>query len=608
MRLRSPFAVVCSLPQTYHTACHSVFCLFAFLALHSIDPYSPLSVCPDVVLLRASSRGELQDVYKEFMVSEDQTVSKEALLEDFNASYWDQKYGVANQHIPAWMASHAQRILVVGKYLNVVRDCVGESALSLSLQPDATLSGGNASRSRLALTAAEHGQTRQEGSKSREVEREEGEDSEDEDGGRNEQRSEGELGIHLPAPEELLLDLEHNGTATLQAVDRSYSISSQSLLHVLINKYRLYDHIASLHKYFLLKHGDFFIQFMDIAEAELRKDVKDILLSKLQYLLLHAIQSSTLSSDEHKDRLSCSLASHNLIQHLHLIQIAGETGSAASDAYRTMTSHGLKGVESFTLEYVVNFPLSIVLSRRVITKYQLLSRLLYFGKHVERRVLAAWMGQQASRECAGVRAVLGTAYTLRHRMLHFMQNFVYYITFEVIHPREHDLWQELRAAKDMDQVMDLHEKFLDGCLKECLLASQELLKILTKIMTTCLLFAEHTIRFMDEAVATSANSAEPAAQSRLVLADRSSRPGGGGLKSTSSFRKAPPSPHDQHMAKVSAKLNSILEKRRQRVSANAEHIQHEAGHESFVRIISKFSEAFDTQVRPFSAISSPHLY
>ena len=75
-----------------------------------------------------------------------------------------------------------------------------------------------------------------------------------------------------------------------------------------------------------------------------------------------------------------------------------------------MVGQGLKGVEALTLDYKVGWPLSIVLSRlllsasfasylkgiiicllrRAITKYQLLSRLLYFSKHVERRVLASW--------------------------------------------------------------------------------------------------------------------------------------------------------------------------------------------------------------------------
>ncbi len=47
----------------------------------------------------------------------------------------------------------------------------------------------------------------------------------------------------------------------------------------------------------------------------------------------------------------------------------------------------------------------------------------------------------------------------------------------------------------MDEVLSLHELFLDTCLKECLLASQDLLRILTKITTTCLLYADQMKRF-----------------------------------------------------------------------------------------------------------------
>lgn len=62
-------------------------------------------------------------------------------------------------------------------------------------------------------------------------------------------------------------------------------------------------------------------QFMDSAEEELRKDVKEVSLQRIQALLQLAVQTSTLASDPHREDLTCSLASHNLIQHLHLIQV-----------------------------------------------------------------------------------------------------------------------------------------------------------------------------------------------------------------------------------------------------------------------------------------------
>ena len=47
------------------------------------------------------------------------------------------------------------------------------------------------------------------------------------------------------------------------------------------------------------------------------------------------------------------------------------------------------------------------------------------------------------------------------------------------------------------KVLLLHDRFLDACLKECLLASQDALNILTKLMGTCLLFADHVHNFTE---------------------------------------------------------------------------------------------------------------
>lgn len=60
---------------------------------------------------------------------------------------------------------------------------------------------------------------------------------------------------------------------------------------------------------------------MDTAEDELRKEVREVSLPRIQALLQLAVQTSTLTTDAHKEDLSCSLASHNLIQHLNLIQV-----------------------------------------------------------------------------------------------------------------------------------------------------------------------------------------------------------------------------------------------------------------------------------------------
>ena len=340
--------------------------------------------------------GELKDVYKEFFIQEHTAVLREALQEDFNAHYWEGRYTLSVQHVPRILQKHAGKALTAGKYLNVIRDCMtGEGFISQDPQTHA-----------ITFNSSEN------------VDKQ-----------------------SVLNKRDLYYDLD-GSSSLVSAIEDAYQFSSNTLLKILEEKYHLYSHLKSLRRFFLLEHGDFFVQFMDTAASELCKDVKDVALSRVRSLLQLAVHTSTLSADPNKEELSCSLASHNLIQHLHLIQTAGSEGlssnGTSSEAFALKGSQGLKGVEALTLDYKVGWPLSIVLSRRAITKYQLLSRLLFFCKHVEVKVLGCWKDHQNTKEM-GLRNEMGATYALRHRMLHFLQNFVYYMTIEVINPRSHEL-------------------------------------------------------------------------------------------------------------------------------------------------------------------------
>jgi gamma-tubulin complex component 2 len=67
-------------------------------------------------------------------------------------------------------------------------------------------------------------------------------------------------------------------------------------------------------------------------------------------------------------------------------------------------------------------PLSLVLSKHAITKYQLLFRHLFHCKHVERQLSSSWLSQQEVKQLLGVSASFTAAFGLRQRMLHFLFN------------------------------------------------------------------------------------------------------------------------------------------------------------------------------------------
>ena len=472
--------------------------------------------------------GILIDPHQEFFIKEEKTLAREALEEDFNAHYWQDRYKLNNENIPQVLSNEAQKILITGKYLNVIRDCCPDMKSSTPNDSDST------SEHLITFIMNKDLQFSL-------VRR--------------------ELNYNLNSSESLI-----------EAINEAYQFSSTTFLKLLEGKYNLYSHLKSLRRFFLLENGDFFVQFMDTAEEELRKEAKEISIQRIQSLLLLSIHTSTISNDLNKDELGCILASHNLIQHLHLIQTAGEGSSSIGlnplESFSVLGGQGLKGIEALTLEYKVGWPLSIVLSKRAITKYQLLSRLLFFCKHVELRLLECWKDHQSIKEM-NLRHVMGSSYCLRHRMLHFLQNFVYYMTIEVFTPRSHEMIEAINKATNIDDVIILHEYFLDICLKECLLASQDLLRILTKITTTCLLFAEQMKRF---ALSNEINNTE-------VYQTITS--------------------HQQHSTSSTSAKNKANKLRETKLRIQEDFITREVTHDAYIRTLATFSDTFDLQLGEF---------
>ncbi|CEG44915.1 gamma-tubulin complex component 2 [Plasmopara halstedii] len=269
-----------------------------------------------------------------------------------------------------------------------------------------------------------------------------------------------------------------------ELIDKAHGFASRVLLDLFLRENDLQNRLISLKHYFLMDQGDFFVDFMNVAEVELKLRADTLSLPRLESLLHLSLQTSTCSSDPYKDDLQCFLAPHNLISHMEAIHQRAQKGPRDSLTTFESTSIGHPGykvIDAFTLDYNVKWPLSLVISCGALTKYQMIFRHIFFCKHVERQLCDAWLNHQATKELS-LRAALGPSFCLRQRMLHFQQNFVYYMMFEVISPRWHDFQQKLVSAATVDDILEFQGEFLDICLKECLLTDPDLLRVLTKLM------------------------------------------------------------------------------------------------------------------------------
>jgi gamma-tubulin complex component 2 len=179
-------------------------------------------------------------------------------------------------------------------------------------------------------------------------------------------------------------------------------------------------------------------------------------------------------------------------------KIAWERQQAESEPLQS--AGPLKGLEAFTLSYRVRWPVSLVISKKTLTKYQLIFRHVFYCKHVEREVCDAWQHHQAAfltktnTASASMRS-FGRSFGLRHRMLQFLQNFNYYMMAEVLEAHWHQLEERLVKASTIDEVLTHHNSFLDKCLSECLLTSKPLLRLLSKLLESCRLFAINIRRY-----------------------------------------------------------------------------------------------------------------
>ncbi|EPY85337.1 gamma-tubulin complex component 2 [Camelus ferus] len=428
-----------------------------------------------VLLGRVQPRSQQAPVLcSEFMVEEHE-LQKEKIQEDYNDKYWDQRYTVVQRQIPSFLQKMAGKVLSTGKYLNVVRECGHDVTCPVAKEVIYTL------KERAYVEQIEKAFN----------------------------YASKVLLDFLMEEKELVAHLSFLSGATSPLLGPLPSWSPICSTRTFWQHLLLHSPVQSIKRYFLMDQGDFFVHFMDLTEEELKKPVDDITPTRLEALLELALRMSTANTDPFKDDLKIDLMPHDLITQL-LRVLAIETKQEKAMVHADPTELSLTGLEAFSFDYVVKWPLSLIINRKALTRYQMLFRHMFYCKHVERQLCNVWVSNKAAKQCslhsakwmAGCLAsgvaepVFAGAFTLRQRMLNFVQNIQYYMMFEVMEPTWHVLEKNLKSlprrhqsiASNIDDVLGHHAGFLDSCLKDCMLTTPALLRAFSKLMSVCVMF------------------------------------------------------------------------------------------------------------------------
>lgn len=390
--------------------------------------------------------GGIKDPHAEFLIKEQQSIKRERLEEDYTDEYWEKRYTIRENEVPPQLEAVKDKVLLAGKYLNVVRECGGVDITTEVKDVPKTFD------------------------------------------------------------DPLFLD----------NVNAAYAHANSSLLNLLITTHGLSDRLRSMKHYFFLDRSDFFTYFLDLGASELKKPWRLVNVSKLQSLLDLVLRQpgSIAAQDPFKEDVKVHMNNVGLTQLvMRVVNVKGfdEATAAheqeAAERYRSSANKpstsssdeesNMTGFEALEFKFSVPFPLSLVISSKTVFRYQILFRYLLSMRHLEGLLVNSWedhvkvLSWRHRSDDRKLEMWKRKAWTLRARMLMFVQQTLYYCTSEVI-----DLnWQALmarvnggdetsradgggkRTMRTVDELMEDHVDFLDTCLKECMLMNSKLLKV-----------------------------------------------------------------------------------------------------------------------------------
>ncbi|OJJ51590.1 hypothetical protein ASPZODRAFT_57346 [Penicilliopsis zonata CBS 506.65] len=262
-------------------------------------------------------------------------------------------------------------------------------------------------------------------------------------------------------------ELQYGDTARLEtSIDEAYKTTMARLIHLMDDKFKLFDHLEALKKYLLLGQGDFIALLMESLASNLDRPANSQYRHTLTAQLEHAIRASNAQYD-----------SPDVLRRL--------------DARMLELSHGEIGWDCFTLEYKIDAPVDVIITPWGSTQYLKVFNFLWRVKRVEFALGSTW------RRCmTGARGVLGNvddkvgpdwkrARCVIAEMIHFVCQLQYYILFEVIESS----WDQLQAAISkpgctLDDLIEAHTKYLNSITHKGLLGSSTSSKASNSSSTT----------------------------------------------------------------------------------------------------------------------------
>ncbi|KAK0527368.1 gamma tubulin complex Spc97/GCP2 subunit Alp4 [Tilletia horrida] len=548
--------------------------LYASLFLHASQPYVR-------TLILWITTGHLSDTYSEFMVMEDARVTRASLESDPTDEYWERRYTLRDEtvlanlerrkayaaleaqaqaageeeieaaaaveggwdedlglglglgagalaaqqqgagrgiftggaKIPGFLQPWKHKILLAGKYLNVIRECgievMGAPAVGARAgtkdpaEADDGMDGAVVDGTLVWPSGLNGGMDALNGDDDAQV--------------------------------------EMNTDEFFQRIEAAYQRANEALLRLLLHDQHIVARLRSLKHYFFLSQSDYFNSFLEQAKGELRKYVipqklRETTTTRLQTHLGMVLGSSSCVGfeDPYREDIRIEIAMEGAYDQLQRIaETKGGIEAARAQAEKKRAAKNkpeqYRLLELLQFDIAVKFPVSLIISKKNILRWQFVQRCIIHLKVSERQLAEVWLEHQEDvwREKTPSHPELQRwktrVFQLRHRMMFFVQQVLAFVSFEIIEPNWRDLEAKMASVQTVDQLMRDHLGFLNTCRNECMLTDYRYLRFLRQLMRAIAVFCESRREFheqlMKERMVMREHEISDSAGDRLKLAD-----------------------------------------------------------------------------------------
>ncbi|XP_060662681.1 gamma-tubulin complex component 3-like isoform X2 [Drosophila nasuta] len=232
----------------------------------------------------------------------------------------------------------------------------------------------------------------------------------------------------------------HNADWVL-AIENCYAESSKQVLDIMVGPHKLIGHLQGMRRYLLLGQGDFVNIFIEKIKDELDKVGSNV----YSYNLCSMLDAALRGANAHHD-------DPEIMEHLDVVVRTPYPGDFGWDV--------------ISLLYSVPGPVSMVLEP-VMPQYKTLFKPLWRMKYME-FILGRNVWKEQTRNAKALWAIHDEISAATYKLhlftaeiMHFVHEILYHVLFEVIECNWTALVKRLKKASDLDEILDLHAKFLD---------------------------------------------------------------------------------------------------------------------------------------------------